>query len=854
MKARPLAVAAIALVMACEGTRPTSVPSAPTDPSKIISDGAHCDNLVVACNKDFFFLPPMVPLALNNANFELGQFNNTLRASLRVDICELRSENLNSQGFPTEATRCISGNPIKTFSPGSVNLVNLPLRQNGWWTLFNLPPDGFYYVLWDTRQSNLSVNKYYRIKVFIDGGTDPLGYADVDPMSNIFQWKYTATGQVIQLVDDVLLPIPFRVEHGGGSPVCGTSTKCVSATITNNSSTGTQSVTLEGGAGSIAGAKFPNGWLPAGGPQSVVVTIAQVTTTGGGSTTDPAPCHTGLALPQYRGCFNFTTTPHLNPINEAGDQFAQPVIVAVCYELDGQGGREKFAELYASGPNEPPHALDDAPDAGLLGAASRNCNTTPPVIGSTSSNPLVQLASASWQKVKRGFSSVFGVKTAYGVDLGLGGIATAFSRIGPVLTARLVTVSPAVATGFAPGTTVIDTVRLIGNDHHATHTLATGLGGLPVTYTVAANNGSLLPVGGEGLGTAAVTITTNTLPVTTGAASGGGFAPIAWTLPSAPGTYTLTATSAALGSPVTFTKTVVASLPNFTVQPNNILNAQFELNRTIVPSTGNVLSALWNVADIGFAPTAASTAGLYFSTDATITTADTHIRDVAVPAMASLDIVTVSGGVFDAPLAPGTYYLGLLADNGSLIPESNEGDNFGTLQFTVRPVLDFSTYLPGAGVCDGAATCDVTNEYANAGVIFSFVPGTSGGPTNASLCRTMHGPAGAPDNYGVTPAANSDCSGWTNGVVTMTFAGNPTTVWFDVTGNDNAAGAFDVTALDANGNSVGIAVLFSTTWTDAVGNTMRREVRRVESPAGIASIAANSAPFVLSLDNLLIIQ
>src|SRR5205085_1888339 len=145
----------------------TSAPTPPTDPSKIISDGAH------GGNKDFFFLPPMVPLPLNNADFELGQFNNTLRSAVRVDICELKAENL-VNGLPSAATGC-NGAPIKTFPAGSTNLVNLPLRQSGWWSLFNLPPDGFYYVLWDTRQSNLNVNKYYRIKVFIDGGTDPLG-------------------------------------------------------------------------------------------------------------------------------------------------------------------------------------------------------------------------------------------------------------------------------------------------------------------------------------------------------------------------------------------------------------------------------------------------------------------------------------------------------------------------------------------------------------------------------------------------------------------------------------------------------------------------------------------------------
>jgi hypothetical protein len=237
---RIVQLAALALIIGCVGDKsPTGVGPVPNDPSKIISDGAHG----VDGNKDFFFLPPMVPLPINNPNFELGKFNNTLKSSLTVRICELRNEFLNAQGLPTGDTRCIAGDPIKTFAPGSIQLVNLPLRQNGWWTLFNLPPDGFYYVLWDTRQSNLNVSKYYRISVLIDGLDKPLGVADVDPMANLFQWKYSNTGQVIQLVDDVLLPIPFRVEKGGGSTLCGGATICASATIAGNSAT-TQESTM----------------------------------------------------------------------------------------------------------------------------------------------------------------------------------------------------------------------------------------------------------------------------------------------------------------------------------------------------------------------------------------------------------------------------------------------------------------------------------------------------------------------------------------------------------------------------------------------------------------------------------
>ena len=556
MKARLLTVSAVLFIVACkDGNTPTQI-SAPVDPSKIISDGAH------GGNKDFFFLPPMVPLPLGNPDFELGKFNNTLKPSLRIDICELKPELQNGAAvLPKATTQCASGAPLKTFAPGSVNVVNLPLKQGGWWTLFNLPPDGFYYVLWDTRQSNLSTSKYYRIKVFIDGATEPLGVADVDPMSSLREWKYTLTGDVIQLVDDVMLPITFRVEHGGGSALCGGANLCFSSTISNNSPTGSQTVTVDGGGGSIAGATFPNGWLPANGPQNVVVTVAQVDI----GTTDPVtgasttPCHVGLRLQQFPGCFNFTTTPHLAAIDQSGRQFAIPVTVAVCYSLQGSGDpREKFAEMYASGPNEPPHPLADASDAGILSASTRNCKP-PEVIGTAPSSGVSQFAHASWARIKKGVGSIFGVKTAYAVDLGLGGIATAFSNIGPALEA---TIQPVGSTALTATTddTISVYVRLTGSNHHdGQHENSVGLSGMTVHFALD-GNGALAPLGETPAGTAIqLDAVTNDAPIDPESpVSGGGYAAVNLRAPSTPGVYHLTADGLALGGPVTFTITVTA--------------------------------------------------------------------------------------------------------------------------------------------------------------------------------------------------------------------------------------------------------------------------------------------------------
>jgi hypothetical protein len=550
MKGRSLlALSILSLALACEGAQQTTGPGAPVDGSKIIQDGAH------GGNKDFFFLPPMVPLPLHNPDFQLGKFNNTLRPSLRVDICQLDGLHLHpTLGVPTDQTKCITGPLKKQFPAGTVQLVNLPLRQNGWWNLFGLPADGFYYVLWDTRQSNLDVTKFYRISVFVQGKDDALGVADVDPMANLRQWKYSLTGEVIQLVDDVMLPITFRVEQGA---LCATGTTCTSASYTN-----TTPLTLPYDpdlTGSTAGVTIPAGALPTPQnspsfcaenpcPTTVTVKITKVNTDGVGQSPSTL-CHSDIPqLQQFKGCYEFTTIPELGRLNELGDQFMTNVLVAVCYELEGTTDpRKNFAQLYQSGPEEPSKFLDDVHEGVLIGGDTQDC--TPTVIGSRSSNPLIQFASSGWRAVKGGLGKVFGVKTAYAIDLGLGGLTKGFSRISPVLRVGLQAVSPIEVT-LGQGQHSANVSAQIVAQHFHTLT-APGVNTVPVTFTVTGVNGTLTPAHTEDVPII------GSVPINTTTQLGtAGIAEVVWTLPDQPGTYTMTATGPAIGGPLTFTRTV----------------------------------------------------------------------------------------------------------------------------------------------------------------------------------------------------------------------------------------------------------------------------------------------------------
>jgi hypothetical protein len=555
---RLLALSAIALALGCEDHRSPTAPRVSSDLSNLVSDGAH------GGNRDFFFLPPMVPNPVNDPNFEAGKFNGTLASSLVVEICRLQGSPIDAQGLPV-ATDCVAEPPVKRFPPGSVRLLG--------------DADRFYQVLWNTKESNLDVTQYYRIRVLVNGSSVPFGVADVDPIANMKELRNARTGEVIPLNDDSTLPIKFRIEKGGGPTLCGDSPICTSTTVTNDNPNGdVQVVQAQGNNGPIAGVVLPDGWLPADGPQSVVITISSVNTgiNDVAAGTQSSPCHAGLQLEQFNGCFKFTTTPALDPIDEGGDQFARAVTVVACYVLhDTPDPREPWAQLWSSGPYEAPHPLASASDVLVLTAPTEHaCGTnfqTVVVIGSNTSgaNSLTRLASASWRALAGGLERLVGVKTAYAVDLGLGGLTRGFSNVGPAITAEIQRYTDTGLT-LDGGSTTTSTARIVGTRVHNGGVLTTGIGGLPVTFTVAAGNGTLQGLGSEAAPASTVTVITNTNPIDASPTSGGGFAPVNWTLPDTAGTYTLTAKGPALGGPVTFTATVPGVVIGFNFLPGSL--------------------------------------------------------------------------------------------------------------------------------------------------------------------------------------------------------------------------------------------------------------------------------------------
>ncbi len=93
-------------------------------------------------------------------------------------------------------------------------------------------------------------------------------------------------------------------------------------------------------------------------------------------------------------------------------------------------------------------------------------------------------------------------------------------------------------------------------------------------------------------------------------------------------------------------------------------------------STGAAITMTGTAKNQGTGSAGGSYVGFYLSTDANITTADTMLGTVYVSGLAAGAQQAVSG-TFTIPvgLAPGTYYLGAIADNYRYVTESNETNN-----------------------------------------------------------------------------------------------------------------------------------------------------------------------------------
>lgn len=364
-----LAIAGTMLAACQDRPAPTGV----QPPSAMLWDGAHNGG-----NAHFFFLPPLVkqPTAT-------GVFNPALKPV--VEICQLE---VDASNIPVG---CAAGVPPIDPGPVTADLAG-----------------GQYKVNWDTKQSGIDPDKFYRIQVFGSRNGLLLGFADVDPVNNGSQLKNVNTGEYIGLVDGRTLPVKFRVERGAFGTNCVSD--CVEASVSNDGGT---IVTNTG----FAGALFPAGWIRPDvlerlGIDNVVVTIERV------SLQDlDGPC-IPRNLPQAEGCYRFTTSP------DVGD-FALDVTVGICVEVPETAPQFDAAQLFKV--EEP---IVEVPEITPLRNTAANFVHCEGFASATSKGgPVLAFA----RRLLHGAAAWLAPAPAYGAHVGAGGLTGSFSRVGWVL-------------------------------------------------------------------------------------------------------------------------------------------------------------------------------------------------------------------------------------------------------------------------------------------------------------------------------------------------------------------------------------------------------------------------------------
>lgn len=154
----------------------------------------------------------------------------------------------------------------------------------------------------------------------------------------------------------------------------------------------------------FAGVDFPAGAVD----ENVVVTIREI---------DDQPC-LPTSRPQRRGCYEFNTVPEV-------DGFNVDVFVGMCIDSSGltEAHKDRF-RLYSFDPDEGDVNVEALPNAFVDFV---DCDD---YVLALDSNALTRMARAAWKGVRRPLARWLGARPLLAVDLGLGGLAEDFSRLG----------------------------------------------------------------------------------------------------------------------------------------------------------------------------------------------------------------------------------------------------------------------------------------------------------------------------------------------------------------------------------------------------------------------------------------
>lgn len=440
--------AALIAGVSCSGDRaPTGPRLTPPGANAVLSDGT------TSGNANVFFLPPLVSSPVGVGNYGKTPF----QAALPVEI------------------------EIVCIAP-SVNCTNQGMRRKA---MTQSQSDEHYMFNWDTRAPGFDAGNTFSVNIWIQN--TKVAYAEVVliPNSNPKNKKDLSD---IPLQDGRTVPIKVHVQQGWGCADKTNVTSCVTQAVTNTPPAGQQYTVVKTADGRDALA-FPRDWFdPAAVNKSqVMITIEDVSdllkSSGG--------CRQGLTvMTSVEHCIRVTTDP-------ANVILQQNVLASTCVDrvLSLPGGVRQLLMKYDVG--EEPLFLRVDPEQQLPITCLETTST------SHSPNPLVRFAANTWSRVTGAVSALIGVKTAYAIDIGVGGSLDAGGPCCSLFTlgfpVSMSAVSPALQPSAPVGTIVNETfavrLRALHTNGQTPSTRVTPDDGAQVTCTPDAGSGSVASSG-----------------------------------------------------------------------------------------------------------------------------------------------------------------------------------------------------------------------------------------------------------------------------------------------------------------------------------------------------------------------
>ncbi|MBK7001890.1 MAG: DUF1566 domain-containing protein [Rhodoferax sp.] len=192
-------------------------------------------------------------------------------------------------------------------------------------------------------------------------------------------------------------------------------------------------------------------------------------------------------------------------------------------------------------------------------------------------------------------------------------------------------------------------------------------------------------------------------------------------------------------------------------QPDLVVSS---LTAPATGTAGGQITISATVTNQGTASAAATSLAFYFSTDATITTADASAgAGCAVPALAPGASSTCPGPItVPSSLAPGNYYFGAIADVNGVVSESDEGNNSKAIPIVVSAAVPSEPYpvlkvnVTGSG--SGSVIARLNPTGTASGLNCTSTAGVTSGNCSVTLTN------GASVTLTATPTTGSRLVGW----------------------------------------------------------------------------------------------